>query len=442
MISHGQPESDDAAVIAAARQGDGAAFAQLFRRHADAVRTRITRLVGPVAERDDLVQKVFIAFHRALPAYRGDARLSTFLHRIAVNTAFDYLRGRRGTHDHDLHDAEALAEHLSPALEDQVAARTNLARMFALLERLSPKKRIAFILVAVEGCSLAEAAALIGAPEDTVKQRVLHARRHLLAHLGAGDANRAAGRGNVVIRRRSADSDVAQSEELERLCAELGRVEAPFDEITRSRAEARLAAALARQPDGATGACWGGDRPGCVGCSCRRRAGRAHRHAGGRLARRACVPRDVAPVRTLPRRADGHGGSAAAASTMPETLAQPASSLDVPAGWLVRASLGDAIAITLTGPARAWSERENGRTVVHLNQGRLLASLEGGGGRRLEIVSPGAVTDVVGTLFSVEVVGGASRVAVAHGRVQVRAVPDSSGARPPEAREIGGARAG
>jgi RNA polymerase sigma-70 factor (ECF subfamily) len=186
VVPQRPPESDDAAVIAAARQGDGAAFARLFRLHADAVRTRITRLVGPVPERDDLVQKVFIAFHRALPAYRGEARLSTFLHRIAVNTAYDHLRARRhGTDCEDLYDAEALAEHLSPTLEDQVAARTNLARMLALLERLSPKKRIAFILVAVEGCSLAEAAALIGATEDTVKQRVLHARRHLLARLAA-----------------------------------------------------------------------------------------------------------------------------------------------------------------------------------------------------------------------------------------------------------------
>ncbi len=49
---------------------------------------------------------------------------------------------------------------------------------------------------------------------------------------------------------------------------------------------------------------------------------------------------------------------------------QPTSRLDVPAGWLVRASLGDAIAITLTGPARAWSERAagSGQTVVHLDQ--------------------------------------------------------------------------
>jgi hypothetical protein len=143
------------------------------------------------------------------------------------------------------------------------------------------------------------------------------------------------------------------------------------------------------------------------------------------------------------------GAAAASAvpdSAVPEALVQPSSRLDVPAGWLVRASLGDAISITLTGPARAWSERaaesrEAGgvsreRTVVHLEQGRLLASLEGGAGRRLEIVSPGAVTDVVGTLFSVEVVGDASRVAVAHGRVQVSAAPDSSGAPPRAPREI------
>ena len=133
----------------------------------------------------------------------------------------------------------------------------------------------------------------------------------------------------------------------------------------------------------------------------------------------------------------------AGAATVPESLEQPASRLDVPAGWLVRASLGDAIAITLTGPARAWSARAagSGQTVVHLDRGRLLASLEGGTGQRLQIVSPGAITDVVGTLFSVEVVGGASRVAVAHGRVRVGTAAGPSGpdARPARSRP---ARAG
>jgi len=193
VISRREPETDDPALIAAARTGDGAAFARLFRRHADAVRTRITRLVGPVAERDDLVQKVFIAFYRALPGFRGEARLSTFLHRIAVNTAYDHLRSRSHRADGaGPLDGEASVEHSSPALEEQVAARADLARMLALLDQLSPKKRIAFILVAVEGCSLAEAATLIGAAEDTVKQRALHARRDLLARLAAKGRTRGA----------------------------------------------------------------------------------------------------------------------------------------------------------------------------------------------------------------------------------------------------------
>jgi len=183
---HRGSEADDAALITAARLGDGAAFARLFRRHADAVRTRITRLVGPVAERDDLVQKVFIALHRGLHAYRSEAKLSTYLHRIAVNAAYDHLRGRhRAAENEEPLDAAALVEQLGPALEDQVAARADLARLLTLLDQLSPKKRIAFVLVAVEGCSLAEAAELIGDRQGAVKQRALYARRELLARLAA-----------------------------------------------------------------------------------------------------------------------------------------------------------------------------------------------------------------------------------------------------------------
>jgi len=182
--AHREFEPDDAALVAAARAGDGAAFSRLFRRHADAVRTRLTRLVGPVAERVGLVQNVFIALHRALPVYRSEANVSTYLHRIAVNAAYDHLRARRRRGDGARpSNVDQLVDVASPALEDQVAARADLARLLALLDQLTPKKRIAFVLVAVEGCSLAEAAALIGAAEDTVKQRVLHARRELLARL-------------------------------------------------------------------------------------------------------------------------------------------------------------------------------------------------------------------------------------------------------------------
>ncbi len=239
-----------------------------------------------------------------------------------------------------------------------------------------------------------------------------------------------------MIGRRGSEGDAVQDEELDRLCDRLGQVEAPFDEVARSRAEARLSAELAREP------------------------ARHHRRvlawttalvAVGSAAAGALIARTVVPAAgSLVARAPelslgfqpyvvapaGAVGAAAPSSTVPAALVHPTSRLDVPAGWLVRASMGDAIAITLTGPARAWSERADGRTVVHLDEGRLLASLEGGRGRRLQVVSPGAITDVVGTLFSVEVVGRGSRVAVAHGRVQVGAAGDASGGQPREPREI------
>jgi len=178
------PDLDaDEALIAAAQRGDTAAFTRLFRRHVDRVRTHLTRLIGPVSERDDLIQQIFLALHRALPTYRGDGALSTFLHRITVNAAYDHLRVRRRRRDEI--DTDAVDPLVAPGLHPQARAeaRADLIRLFELLGQLSAKKRIAFVLVAVEGMSLAEAAALVGANQDAVKQRVLHARREITALL-------------------------------------------------------------------------------------------------------------------------------------------------------------------------------------------------------------------------------------------------------------------
>ena len=245
-----------------------------------------------------------------------------------------------------------------------------------------------------------------------------------------------------MIRRPDSETGSAESDELERLCGRLGRVEAPFDEITRSRAEARLVDALAREPArrhwrtlGKVGKV--GQAAALVLMGAAAGGGLVARFGGAARSQVAgrgepslrFEPYVVAP--TVPA-AGSHVGS-----PVPEALVRSSSRLDVPTGWLVRASLGDATTITLTGPARAWSESAAGekRTVVHLEQGRLLASLEGGAGRRLQIVSPGAVTDVVGTLFAIEVVGAASRVAVAHGRVEVTAA-GSPGAPPSAVHEV------
>lgn len=188
-----QPPVLDAELAAAAAVGDAGAFGELYARYADRVFARITHLVGPGSDREDVLQQVFLELHRALPRYRGDAAVSTFLYRITINVACDHLRRRkRRAGDHDPAALDVLIDG-NPSPEDRARRRQQLAQVFALLEQIKPAKRVAFVLVAVEGLSLAEAAELIGASPDAVKQRVLHARRELLALLAASE-RRADGR--------------------------------------------------------------------------------------------------------------------------------------------------------------------------------------------------------------------------------------------------------
>jgi RNA polymerase sigma-70 factor, ECF subfamily len=176
------PREDDvdALLVDGARAGDAAMFRELYHRHVNGVFARLTRLVGPVAERDDLVQHIFLDVHRGLPGFRGEAAFATFLHRIVVNVACEHLGRvrRRRTEPLDPEEIEGLvAPGGSP--ETRAQKRQELAALFELLAHLKPKKRVAFVLVAVEGLDYEEAGALVGANGPAVKQRVLAARREL-----------------------------------------------------------------------------------------------------------------------------------------------------------------------------------------------------------------------------------------------------------------------
>jgi len=174
--------AEDARLIAAAAAGDRRAFADLYRRHLDSVYARLTRVVGPVSERDDLVQQIFLDVHRALPRFRGEAAFTTFLHRIVMNVACEHLeRRRRGRGRNEPLDDRQLDTLMLPAAspEQRTRHREELRRLFARLEALSAKRRAAFVLVAVEGLSLEDAAALLAINVPAVKQRVLEARREL-----------------------------------------------------------------------------------------------------------------------------------------------------------------------------------------------------------------------------------------------------------------------
>ena len=178
--------AEAARLVEAAAGGDRRAFADLYRRHLDSVYARLTRVIGPAPDREDLVQQIFLDVYRALRRFRGEARFSTFLHRIVLNVAAEYLERRRRamgrTEPADARQLDALiAPDASP--EQRARRREELRRLFAQLERLSPKRRTAFVLVAVECLPLEEAASLLDANPAAVKQRVLEARRELAGAL-------------------------------------------------------------------------------------------------------------------------------------------------------------------------------------------------------------------------------------------------------------------
>ena len=178
------PATDrDAELVERHAGGDRDAFAEIYRRHAEAVYRRLTRILGPVAERDDLTQDVFVSLHRALPGFRGDAALGTLIQRIAINAACDHLR-RRGRQPAILDGAvldELIAPLASPAA--QAAAREELLRVFACLAKIKPKKRIALLLRVVDGLSFEAIAELVDATPEAIAKRVQHGQRELDALL-------------------------------------------------------------------------------------------------------------------------------------------------------------------------------------------------------------------------------------------------------------------
>ncbi|MFN0248779.1 MAG: RNA polymerase sigma factor [Kofleriaceae bacterium] len=172
-----RPVPDDRTLATLAAAGDRAAFESIYRAHADRTFALLTRLVGPDREREDLLQETFVRLHGALPRYRGDASLITFIYQITTHVALDHLRRRRPLDELDL-DGE-LDPSATPA--DQAQRREELARALAMLEKLSPKHRVAFVLREVLGYSHEEVAVLVGSFAATARMRVNAAKRKLAA---------------------------------------------------------------------------------------------------------------------------------------------------------------------------------------------------------------------------------------------------------------------
>lgn len=177
--------TDDEVLALASTRGDEAAFRALYVRHRRDVVAVVTRLVGTGPDREDVIQDVFLQLHRALPSFRGDSSLATFLRRIAMHVAFDHLR-RRSRHQRIEYDSDAVDAAVGSGLdpEQHSGARQQLEALLHHLDGIAVDKHRALLLVAVAGFSLNDAAAQMGENAGWVKQRLVRARRELTAMTG------------------------------------------------------------------------------------------------------------------------------------------------------------------------------------------------------------------------------------------------------------------
>ena len=173
-------EDNSAALVARARGGDRTAFRALFDRHRAEVARLVYRMVGPRAEMEDLVQEVFVQVHRSLRDFRGDARFSTWLHRVTVNVVLMHRRAERSrpilTEELPTGTVED-AGSIHP--DEEAERRARIGAFFQVLEGISEKKRIVFVLHDLEGLTPVEISAIVGAPVLTVRTRLFYARREL-----------------------------------------------------------------------------------------------------------------------------------------------------------------------------------------------------------------------------------------------------------------------
>lgn len=166
---------DEAALVRAARNGDGEAFMQLVRVHQAGVRAFAHGLLGDHVLAEDIAQEAFLRAWRGLDAFRGDATFATWLYAIARRVALD--EGRRPAVR--TIPVEEVAELADRRGGDPVL-RGDLERALGALE---PAQREAFLLVVVLGLSYQEAGGMTGCPAGTVASRVFRARSRLAAAL-------------------------------------------------------------------------------------------------------------------------------------------------------------------------------------------------------------------------------------------------------------------
>lgn len=176
--------SRDRRLLAAHAGGDPEAFGELVRLHQARLWAVAVRTLGDREEAADALQEALVSAYRGAAGYRGEAAVTTWLHRIVVNACLDRLRRARARPTSPM----PAAEPASP--RDEHAAAEARIDVHAALARLPEHQRAALVLVDLHDLPVAEAAEVLGVAVGTVKSRCARGRAALAGILLAGNPTR------------------------------------------------------------------------------------------------------------------------------------------------------------------------------------------------------------------------------------------------------------
>ncbi len=162
------------------------AFESVYDEFHPRIQRYLDRLVGPT-EAEDVAQEVFAKVSQALPQFKGNSSLSTWIYRIATNAAYDRLRSRSARSPAEVSiDRVAPVEDRSPGVEQKLVRREMRDCIEQYIDRLPASYRAVVILSEHEGLTNQEIADALGVSLDTVKIRLHRARGRLRRNLGDG----------------------------------------------------------------------------------------------------------------------------------------------------------------------------------------------------------------------------------------------------------------
>jgi len=167
----------DEELVARSIRGDADSFNELVLRWERPIYALAYRTIGREEDARDVCQETFLRAFRALPAFRGQAKFSSWLYRIALNLCRDWMRRERRTpivqppEDVDLMDLATAAEP-SESIEDLVARKDMTRLVENAMTRLPEEQRTAIVLKEYHGLTFQEIADLMGCPLSTVKTRL------------------------------------------------------------------------------------------------------------------------------------------------------------------------------------------------------------------------------------------------------------------------------